>query len=62
MTGYISAPDMARKCGVTVYTLYRWIKTGTVTGKKIGGRWYVTSESAEKLTAAPVVGVTENGR
>jgi excisionase family DNA binding protein len=35
--------------GVHPYTVKRWVKSGKVPGKKIGGRYYIAKESLETL-------------
>ena len=48
--GYLAAPVAARRAGVTVYTIYRWITAGKVVGTKVAGRRYVLKDSlADKL-------------
>ncbi len=48
--GYLPAPVAARKAGVTVYTIYRWIKGQEIEATKVSDRWYVKVASlAEKL-------------
>ena len=45
----IKATDVAKALGVTVKTVKKWIITGYVNGKKIGGRWYVDGDSFKSL-------------
>lgn len=35
--------------GVSPNTIKRWVKTGKVPGKKIGGKYFVAKESIETL-------------
>jgi hypothetical protein len=35
--------------GVSTRTLKAWVESGRITGSKLGGRWFVTAESAQKL-------------
>ena len=39
--GYEKASPLARRLGVSVQTLYRWVDTGKVRGTKVGGTRYV---------------------
>ncbi len=43
--GYLPAAAAAEKAGVTVYTIYRWIKTGKIEATKVADRWYVKVSS-----------------
>ena len=43
--GYLPAPRVAELVGLSVYTVYRWIKAGDVKGEKMLGHWFVTAES-----------------
>jgi hypothetical protein len=43
--GMISAREAARAAGVSVYTIYNWIKTSKVTGRRAAGHWWVSEES-----------------
>lgn len=51
--GLLPAPVLAEKAGVTVYTVYRWIKLGKVRGEKAGAHWYI-----DKASAAAYLGPT----
>lgn len=43
--GYLKVSRAAEKLGVSVYTIYRWIKAGTLDGEKVIGHWFVTIDS-----------------
>lgn len=39
----------------SINTLRRWIKSGELKGKKIGGKYFVAIEEEKKLTGNPLV-------
>ena len=41
--------EVAEFLGVTVRTVYRYVESGQLKGKKIGGRWLFTIENIEKF-------------
>ncbi len=62
--GYIPAPEAAKKIGVHVITVYRWLSDGEVHGMKVCGRHFITRESLTAKVgkrAAVVFGVEPLG-
>lgn len=43
--GYLSVSRVAEMVGMSVHTVYRWIKADEVRGEKVLGHWYVTRAS-----------------
>lgn len=44
---WITTPEAARMLGVTTQTIRKWIKQGSLEGKKIGSRFFVLKEDLE---------------
>lgn len=43
--GYMALGDVAARLGVTVYTIYRWVKARKIIGFKAANRWYCLKQS-----------------
>lgn len=41
MSEYLTAEQVADAIGVTRRTVYDWLRTGKLKGKKIGGKWLI---------------------
>lgn len=44
---WITTPEAAKILGVTTQTIRKWVKQGSLDGKKIGSRFFVLKESLE---------------
>lgn len=53
---YLNTVEAAKMLGVTTQTIRDWIRKGKVTGKKIGGRFFVLRSDIED-----VEGVKQDG-
>jgi len=47
--------DVAIHLKTTSKTVYRWLGTGMIPGKKIGRRWYIPRESLLAFLASPTL-------
>ena len=47
--GFLTTGQAARRLGVSIPTVKRWIDRGALTGGAMGGRWLVSSEGVEHL-------------
>ena len=45
----IRGREAAKMLHISMKTLKNWIKSGYIRGKKIGGRWYIESDSLREL-------------
>jgi len=43
--GWWQIKHAADRAGVSVHTVYRWIRLGQLEHSKVGGRWYVSTAS-----------------
>ena len=48
---YFSIKSVAKREGVTVQAVLKWIKTGKLHAEKQGGRWYIPQESYWRFNA-----------
>lgn len=46
---FLEVWDVARMCHVERLTVYRWIKSGKLKGKRAGRKWLFTREDVEAL-------------
>lgn len=46
---FLEVLDVATMCHVERKTVYRWIKSGKLKGKKAGRKWLFTREEVEAL-------------
>ncbi|MCG6892826.1 MAG: helix-turn-helix domain-containing protein, partial [Desulfobacteraceae bacterium] len=49
---HLTAQEYASRAGVSTSTVTKWLRDGTIEGKKISGRWMIP-ESQLQTTAAP---------
>ena len=47
--GWLTTGQAADRLQVTIPTVKDWIKRGTITGRQVGSRWYVSDASVEKV-------------
>ena len=47
--GFLTTGQAARRLGVSIPTVKRWIERGALAGGAMGGRWLVSSEGVEHL-------------
>lgn len=45
---YLSMQEAAGRLGVDRSTVWRWVKSETLAGEKIGGRWVVRESSVNR--------------
>lgn len=48
---YYSAQDSADILGITIVTLYNWIKNKKIDAFKVGGKWCISKETIDKMTS-----------
>jgi excisionase family DNA binding protein len=41
--------EVAKKLKISVYTVRKYLKEGSLKGKKVGGHWYVTQEALKNF-------------
>jgi transcriptional regulator with XRE-family HTH domain len=46
---YLTAQQFARKAGVSAATVSKWLRDGTILGKKISGKWSISSDELAKV-------------
>ncbi|HET8625877.1 MAG TPA: helix-turn-helix domain-containing protein [Thermomicrobiales bacterium] len=51
-SGLVSTGVAARRLDVSIPTVKRWVRHGTLAGQRISGRWLVTEESVDRVLAA----------
>ena len=50
-----SVPELSQKLNVTTVTVRKYLKQGKLKGKKVMGRWYISSEDVtEFFTNTPM--------
>jgi hypothetical protein len=50
--GLVSTGVAARRLDVSIPTVKRWVRHGTLDGQRINGRWLVTEEGVDRVLAA----------
>ena len=45
----VTTGNAARRLGISIPTVKRWIERGTLEGVELGGRWLVTVSSVERI-------------
>ena len=46
----LTAQEFAQKAGVSATTVSKWLREGTIVGKKISGKWSISSNELVKIT------------
>lgn len=49
MEGYISAEELAEIAQVHIATVWRWLKSGKIEGKKFGKYWRIHKNELKKI-------------
>jgi acetyl-CoA/propionyl-CoA carboxylase biotin carboxyl carrier protein len=63
MTRELSPSEAAARLGTATRTVQRWIATGRLPARRVGGRWRVAIDAIDAFTAsAPSLAATETGR
>src|SRR5688572_7036354 len=57
MADELSPSEAARRIGATTRSVQRWITTGKLPARRVGGRWRVASDAIDAFTA-PADGTT----
>jgi len=63
--GFLSAREVAKRCGHSPSTVYRWVDDGTVEGERVGSQRFVKLSSVIKHlgpAAARMLGLLEPAR
>ncbi|CAM4381234.1 helix-turn-helix domain-containing protein [Saccharibacillus endophyticus] len=62
MKTYWTIEEVAQELGVTTRTIRNYLKSGELSGTKIGGQWRFTVENIRKLVGAnsPLISFSEN--
>lgn len=62
MKNYWTVEDLARELQVTTRTIRNYLKSGELSGTKVGGQWRFTVNDIRKLTGAnnPIIEFSEN--
>jgi len=47
---YLTAQAFAQKAGVSAATVSKWLRDGTILGKKINGKWSISADELAKVT------------
>lgn len=47
--GWLTTGQAADRLGVTIPTVKDWIRRGTLKGRQVGNRWWVSVESVERV-------------
>lgn len=50
--GWLPVNHAAKKAGVSIYAVYRWIHDKKVQSMQVGGHWYLTLDSLAKHLGA----------
>jgi excisionase family DNA binding protein len=60
--GFVPAAEAARRTGVTVYTIYRWVNDKKIDGFQVATHWFVSLASLVKHLgpkAAEALGIAD---
>ena len=49
MGEYLTVVELAEIAGVTKDTIWRWLKSGKIEGKKFGKSWRIAKEEVNKI-------------
>lgn len=47
--GFLTVQEVGELCRVSTRTVYRWIETGQIKGRKIGRKWLFTRDDLEEV-------------
>jgi transcriptional regulator with XRE-family HTH domain len=47
---FLTAQEFARKAGISAATVSKWLRDGTILGKKISGKWSISYDELAKVT------------
>ena len=61
MANEVSPSEAARRIGTTTRTVQRWIGTGRLPARRVGGRWRVASDALDAFVASGVGNETVDG-
>ena len=48
----LTTQEFAQKAGVSAATVSKWLRNGTISGKKEGGKWVVAASELDKVSSS----------
>lgn len=58
-TNLLTAQEFAKKAGVSPATVSKWLREGTIAGKKVSGKWSIPSSELAKITQSDNIKKTQ---
>ena len=57
--GFITAAEAAKVAGMSIYSIYNWLNSGKIDGKRIARHWFVRVESLEAYVGEEAIKIIQ---